>query len=44
MSTKKLRYTTAQYVAKLKQVHGNKYDYSKVEYTGSMCKITIICP
>ena len=29
---------------KFKNVHGNKYDYSLVEYTGSKNKIRIICP
>lgn len=27
-----------------KEVHGNKYDYSKVEYANSQTKVKIICP
>ena len=38
------RKTTEQFIAEAKLVHGNKYDYSKVEYTGRHNKITIICP
>lgn len=26
------------------EIHGNKYDYSKVVYTGNACMVTIICP
>ena len=40
----KYRYTTDEFIEKLKEVHGDKYDYSKVEYTNSHNKITIICP
>lgn len=31
-------------IDEFKKVHGNKYDYSKVEYTGNKDKVTIICP
>lgn len=34
---------TNEFIKKSVQVHGNKYDYSKSIYTGSMDKITIIC-
>ena len=43
MSTKK-RITTEDFVMRAKQVHGNKYDYSKVEYTDCQTKVCIICP
>lgn len=33
-----------QFIAECIEKHGNKYDYSKVVYTGKECKITIICP
>lgn len=31
------------FIAECKQVHGNKYDYSKVDYKGSQEYITVIC-
>ena len=36
--------TTEEFIEKAKEVHGDKYDYSKVEYTGSKNKATITCP
>ena len=36
--------TPKEFVEKAKKVHGNKYDYSKVDYRGSKEKIEIICP
>ena len=36
--------TTQQFIQKAKAVHGNKYDYSKVEYNGTHTKVCIICP
>ena len=36
--------TTKEFIQKARQVHGNKYDYSMVEYKGSQEKIKIICP
>lgn len=41
---RKLGKTTEQYVAEALAVHGNKYDYSQTQYTGSNNKIKIICP
>ena len=35
--------TTEEWVEKAKKVHGDRYDYSKVEYTGYYNKVTIIC-
>lgn len=35
---------TELFVERSKQVHGNKYDYSKVEYTNNRTKVCIICP
>ena len=36
--------TQLEFIEKIKKTHGNKYDYSKVEYNGSGEKICIICP
>ena len=36
--------TTEQFIEKAKQIHGNKYDYSKVEYVNNHTKVCIICP
>lgn len=36
--------TTEEFVQKAREVHGDKYDYSKVEYKGATTKICIICP
>ena len=36
--------TTEQWIQKARLVHGDKYDYSKVEYTKSSEKVCIICP
>ena len=38
------RLTKEKFIAKAKAIHGNKYDYSKIEYKGSKDKICIICP
>lgn len=37
------RNTTEEFVSKARQVHGDKYDYSKVNYTNAKAKIVIIC-
>jgi len=39
----KQKLTTEQFIDKAKQVHGDKYDYSKVEYKNSKEKVVIIC-
>lgn len=36
--------TTEEFVKKAKAVHGDKYDYSKVEYVNAYTKVCIICP
>ena len=38
------RLTTAEFVKKAIEVHGDKYDYSKVEYMGTHKNVCIICP
>jgi len=36
--------TTAEFIQQAKVVHGEKYDYSKVEYAGTRLPVVIICP
>ena len=36
--------TTQEFIEKAKLVHGDKYDYSKVDYVNSQTKVCIICP
>lgn len=36
--------TTEEFIQKAKAVHGDKYDYSKVEYVNASTKVCIICP
>ena len=43
-TNKKLKQTTEQFIKLLKQKFGDKYDYSKVIYTGVFNKVTVICP
>lgn len=40
--TKKL--TTEEFIKRAREIHGDTYDYSKVEYKTTRDKITIICP
>lgn len=40
---KNLRDTKEEFIKKAKQVHGNKYNYSKVEYVNNHIKVCIIC-
>lgn len=41
-STKKSN--TEEFILKSRNKHGNKFDYSKVEYVGNKNKVIIICP
>lgn len=36
--------STEEFIKKAKKIHGDKYDYSKTNYTGCKKLITIICP
>lgn len=36
--------TTAEFIIEAKKVHGEKYDYSKTVYEGSLKKVCITCP
>lgn len=38
-----MKLTQEEWIKKAKEIHGNKYDYSKVEYKGSHEKVKIIC-
>ena len=38
------RLTTEQFIKRAKLVHGNKYDYTLVEYKNTATKVKIICP
>jgi len=40
----KKRLTTNEFILKAKAIHGDKYDYSKVEYVASASKVKLICP
>jgi len=41
---KYLEVRTQKFLTKSKEVHGDRYDYSKVEYVSAFKKVTIICP
>lgn len=38
------RKTTTQFIEDARKVHGDKYDYDKVDYTKALQKVTITCP
>ncbi len=40
----KQRMILEEFIVKSREVHSNKYDYSKVNYVNNVTKITIICP
>ena len=44
MGKNNVKLTTEEFIFKAKQIHGNKYDYSLVEYNGNKIKVKIICP
>ena len=37
------RLTTEEFIQKAKEIHGNKYDYSKVKYVNNKTKVCIVC-
>lgn len=41
---RKKRLDNFDFIKKAKKIHGDKYDYSKVEYMNSQTKVCIICP
>lgn len=36
--------TQEQFIERAREIHGNTYDYSAVEYVNSSTKVKIICP
>ena len=42
--SKTLSMTQDDFIERAKQIHGNKYDYSKVNYVNNYTKVCIICP
>lgn len=38
------RVTTADFVRRACEVHGNRYDYARVSYVAAIKYVTIICP
>jgi len=42
--TGKSKSNTEDFIRKSKAIHGNKYDYSKVQYVAALKPVTIICP
>jgi len=41
---KNQRLTTLDFIKRAKEIHNNRYDYSKVEYLNNHTKVCIICP
>ena len=39
-----ITFTTQDFIAKSRNIHGDKYDYSQVEYKNKKHKVCIICP
>lgn len=44
MQKRNLRRNAEYYIEKAKDIHGNKYNYSKVVYQGVKTKVEIVCP
>lgn len=42
--TKNYKHTTEDFIRQAREIHGQKYDYSKVVYEGNRKHIKIICP
>jgi len=42
--TKNLQNSTSEFIERSLKIHGDKFDYSKVEYLNSNTKVCIICP
>lgn len=38
------KHTVESFIVKAREIHGDKYDYSKVEYEGNKSKVIIMCP
>ena len=44
MKREKYKLTTLDFIKRAKEVHGDKYDYSKTEYINKRTKVIITCP
>ncbi len=44
LNKERLLYTTETFIKKAREVHGDKFDYSKVDYKTANEKVCIICP
>lgn len=44
LCSKNKKDTKESFIDKARKVHGNKYDYSKIEYINAKTKVCIICP
>lgn len=44
MGTKGIVKSIDRFIEDAKEIHGNRYDYSKAEYVHSHTPLTIICP
>lgn len=44
ITLKARKLTTDDFIKKAREIHGNKYDYSKVNYVNTQTKVCIICP
>lgn len=44
LNVKKRSFDTKSFIEKARKIHGDKYDYSKVNYVNSHTKVCIICP
>ena len=42
--SKHYQYNTEEFIKRAKEIHGDKYDYSKTKYINARTKVTIICP
>ena len=38
------KFSNEEFIKKAREIHGDKYDYSKVNYIGAFNKVCIICP
>jgi len=36
--------STEEFIKKARGVHGDKYDYAKVDYVNKRTKVSIVCP
>lgn len=43
-SHRSTKYTLEEFINKAKKIHGNRYDYSNVNYADNQTKVCIICP